>query len=188
MGFSLWWWKCSGTSQWWRLHNIVNTVNPVNNKFYVYFATIILKSGLSNGKMRTCPQTMFSFSISSSTKMVLRPARGFLCLFWRQRSRAHLGDGVWTLQGSQVTSLAGASYIGNLYSARAPSSLKKHILQTEAGYLPLMVRQARWQLPMEAGYRGRGFSSWSCVTGFNGSTNCGIRELSSCFICSKPSL
>ena len=39
-----------------------------------------------------------------------------------------------------------------------------------------------------AGCEGEGLSSPSSVTGFNGSANCGIRGLSSRFICSKPSL
>lgn len=39
-----------------------------------------------------------------------------------------------------------------------------------------------------AGCEGEGLSSPFSVTGFNGSANCGIRVLSSRFICSKPSL
>ena len=38
------------------------------------------------------------------------------------------------------------------------------------------------------GCEGEGLSSPFSVTGFNGSANCGIRVLSSRFICSKPSL
>lgn len=60
----------------------------------------------------------------------------------------------------------------------------------EAGCLPPRVHQVEGQLPREAGCIGEGyfFPSPSSVTGFNGSANCGIRGLSSRFICSKPSL
>ena len=113
--------------------------------------------------------------------MVLRPVRGLLCLFWRQSSgRARAADRGVDTPGGPVASPAGASHWKSLRNQST-----RLIFSRKESRFYSCERQLRWRL---AGCKGEGLSSPSSVTGFNGSANCGIRGLSSCFICSKLSV
>lgn len=125
--------------------------------------------------------------------MVLRPSRGFLCpVLETEQHRTHTAgrSGHWESQVKRHLLLE-LRHTANLYRARSPPLLfkgRKADFRDGGGASPAEGVPSRGTAAREPGCRGRGFASPSSVTGFNGSVNRGIRGLSSCFICSKPSL
>lgn len=126
-----------------------------------------------NGKIRSCPHTAFSLPISSSTGMVLTPARVSVL---REETEGSEWQQARQRTGREVRDASAWERWSRAPSLRSEG--KKGDFIDEAGCL--MVRQARRQLPRRPAAEGGGHPPpSSSVTGFNGSANCGIRGLSS---------